>query len=74
MTIWRMLIACWILKAISTHTEYVILNAFQLQQLLHKRTSLLRYTYTDCFVVTGLSEIIIFALLSTLRNRPAYFV
>jgi len=32
MTIWRMRIACWITKATNTHSEYVILIAFRLQQ------------------------------------------
>jgi len=35
MAIWRMRIACWILKATSTHSGYVILIAFPLQQWLH---------------------------------------
>ena len=30
MTIWRMLIACWILNATDTHSEYVILVGFPL--------------------------------------------
>jgi len=32
--IWRMSTACWITKATDTHTEYEILIAFLLQQLL----------------------------------------
>jgi hypothetical protein len=44
MTIWRMRIACWIPKATNTHSQYVILIAFPLQQWLHERTSMLRYT------------------------------
>jgi hypothetical protein len=47
MTICRMRIACWILKATNTHSEYVILIAFSLQQWLHERASLLRY-YVRC--------------------------
>jgi len=43
-TIWRMRIACWILKATNTHSQYVILIAFPLQQWLQERASLLRYT------------------------------
>ena len=50
MTIWRMRIARWIPKATNTHTEYVILIAFALQQLLHQVASLLRYTYIACAV------------------------
>jgi hypothetical protein len=51
MAIWRMRTACWIPKATSTHTEYVILIAnFPLQQRLHERSPVLRYTYTGCLV------------------------
>jgi len=32
MTIWHMHIACWIPKVRNTHSEYVILTAFPLQQ------------------------------------------
>ena len=48
MTIWRMRIAYSIPKATNTHSEYVILTAFPLQQRLHKRASMLRYTYIVC--------------------------
>jgi hypothetical protein len=50
MTIWRMRIAAWIPKATNTHSEYVILIAFALQEWLHERASMLRYTYIDCLV------------------------
>jgi hypothetical protein len=50
MTIWRMRIACRIPKAIDTHSVYAILTAFPLQQLLHERASILRYTYTASLV------------------------
>jgi hypothetical protein len=33
-TIWRMRIACWLTKATDTHSGYVILTAFPLQQWL----------------------------------------
>jgi hypothetical protein len=51
-TIWRMRIACWVTMATDTHThsEYVTVTAFTLQQWLHERTSLLRYTYIICIV------------------------
>jgi hypothetical protein len=35
-------IACWLTKASNTHSEYVILVAFVLQQWLHERASILR--------------------------------
>ena len=45
MTIWRMDTACWIPNVTNTHSEYVILIAFPLQQWLHESFSTLRYTY-----------------------------
>ena len=53
MRIWRMRITCWISKATDTHSEYVILIAFPLQQWLHERASMLRYTYSACLVNYG---------------------
>jgi len=49
-TIWRMRIAYWIPKATNTHSEYVILIAFPLQQWLQDRTAMLRFTYIACRV------------------------
>jgi len=46
----RMRFACWIPKATDTHSEYVILSVFPLQQWLHERASMLRYTYIACRV------------------------
>jgi hypothetical protein len=37
MTIWRMHITCSIPKATKTHSEYVILTAYPLQQWLRER-------------------------------------
>ena len=45
-TLWRKRTACWILKAINTHSEYVILIASPLPQWLHEPASVLRYTYS----------------------------
>jgi hypothetical protein len=45
MTIWRMGVACWLPKDTNTHSEYLIFNAFPVQQLLKERVSVLRYTY-----------------------------
>ena len=42
MTIWRMCIACWIPKATGTHSEYVTLIAFPLQQRVHEHALVLR--------------------------------
>jgi hypothetical protein len=53
MTIWRMRIACCIPNATNTHSEYVILVAFLLQQGLQERASMSRYTYIACLVKTS---------------------
>jgi len=53
MAIWRKRTAWSITKATNTHSEYVILIAFSLQQWLHKRSSALRYTCTVCLVITA---------------------
>jgi hypothetical protein len=45
-----MRIACWIPKAADTHSGYVTLTAFLLQQWLKESASMLRHTYTDCLV------------------------
>jgi hypothetical protein len=45
MTIWRMGIACCITTATNTHSENVVLIAFQLQQRMHERASMVRNTF-----------------------------
>jgi len=52
MTMWRMRIACWMPKATNTHSQYVILMVFPLQQWFHERVSMLRYTYIAGLVHT----------------------
>jgi hypothetical protein len=52
MTIWRMRIACWIPKARNILSEHVRLIVFPLQQWLHERASMLRYTYSVCIVIS----------------------
>jgi hypothetical protein len=42
-TIWRT--ARWIPRATNTHSEYVILYAFQLQQWLHELAATIHYMY-----------------------------
>jgi len=41
MTVWHMCVAHWIPKATKTHSQYVILFAFTLQQRLQERASVL---------------------------------
>jgi hypothetical protein len=50
MTMWRTSIACWVTKAKHTHTQYVILITYPLQQWLHERASVLLYKYIVCHV------------------------
>ena len=57
MTIWRMRIACWIPEVTNTHSQYVILIAFPLQQWLQKRASILRHT---CSTLPVLLELLPF--------------
>jgi len=40
--------ANWIPTATNTHSEYVTVIAFLLQQLLQERTAVLGYTYMAC--------------------------
>ena len=46
-----MRIACWITEATNTHSEYIILIDFPLQQWLHEEVCMLRYTYIPCLVM-----------------------
>ena len=50
MKLLRMRFSCWIAKATHTHTQYVILIVFPLQQWLHERSSVLRYAYIACLI------------------------
>jgi hypothetical protein len=47
----RMRSAFWIPRATNTHSEYVIILAFPLQQWLKERTSMLRFTVIAFIVV-----------------------
>ena len=51
MTIWRMRIECCTPKATKTHSKYLILIAFPLQQWLHERNSVVRDTYIAFLVI-----------------------
>ena len=45
-------IAFWALKSTNAHSECVIVIALPLQQWLHERASMLRYTYPAGLVIT----------------------
>ena len=48
--IWCMRIACCLSTAADTHSEYVILIPFPLQQWLHECALMLCYVYVACRV------------------------
>jgi len=50
-TIWNTRVSCPIPKATNTHYEYAILIVLLLQQWLHERASMSRYTYIACLFV-----------------------
>jgi len=52
MTIRRMCIVCRTPNATNTNSQYVIVIAFLLQELLYDHASMLRYTYNACHVIT----------------------
>ena len=57
LTTWRMRIACWILKATDTHSEYVIFTAFPSQQWLQESASAWHYTYIHCLSCLVLNSV-----------------
>ena len=64
--------ARWIPEATNTHSECVLLIAFPLQQWLHERASLLRYTYTASLPVTDnlkFDKYLLIAGLYTMCNK-----
>jgi hypothetical protein len=61
MTVWGMRIACWIPKSKNTHSEYVLLIDFLLQEFLPDRASVLRYTYVvSCYVIRMLFPVTLY--------------
>ena len=59
MTTWRVRIACWIIKATNTHSEYVIFIAFPIHQLLQERPSMLRHSIMPNNCLSQLLSVII---------------
>jgi len=68
-------IACWITEASNTYLEYVVLIVLALQQWLHERASLLRYTYIACLVsIIWMSFSQSSSVKSLLRYDPSFYV
>jgi hypothetical protein len=63
MTVRRMRFVCWITKATDTHSEYVILIAFQWQEWLHKGDSMLRL-YVHCLSCWMLNLTVVYKMTS----------
>jgi len=55
MTICRMRNAYWVPKSPNTHSEYVILISFPLQQWLHE---MVRYIYMACLLLSNSDALI----------------
>jgi hypothetical protein len=65
-------IACWIIKAANTHSAYVILNAFPLQQWLHERYVMLVIGTWPVLLKNSVRKKIYFCCKSTLkRAKPS---
>jgi hypothetical protein len=56
MTTERKPIACWIPKAANTRSGWIILIYLPLQQWLHERASMIRYTYIVCLLFSYVSK------------------
>ena len=70
MTKWCMRTACWMLKATITHSQYVLLVAFPLQQWLHECAPMLRYTYTAYFVQVYIEVLLHNSLQLSMNLQP----
>jgi len=51
-----MRVACWRVKAADTHSEYVIIIAFQWQKWLRTRASVLRYSTLPVLWISALNQ------------------
>ena len=70
-----MCIACWIPKATNTHSQYVILNGFPLQQWLHERPSMLRHTHiAACPVPLARTQLRFTSVFDSFPLRPYAFL
>jgi hypothetical protein len=54
-----MRIACWIPKAMSTCSKYVVVIAFPLQRGLYECAAMLRYTYVACLVCRTVLQLVL---------------
>jgi len=64
-----MRIAYSITKATNAHSQYEVHINFPLQQLLHERASMLRYTYIGWLVSDKIHSIVKSLIISTVRHN-----
>jgi hypothetical protein len=65
-TLWS--IACWKTKATDTHSEYVV-HALPRREWFHERTSMQRYTYLACLVISCYLQVVTRENCSELHNN-----
>jgi len=70
-TVWRTRIACWVPKATNTHSVYVTLTAFPVQQRVNKRASMLDYSYNTlaCCLYWLKDEVLRSAVVNRVRGE-----
>ena len=73
MATWPVRVAYWIPKAINTYSEHVILTAFPMHKLLHKRASILRYTCIACLVYIFLVFNEIYGQIAVMLSQCLYY-
>ena len=69
-----MRIACWLPKAKNTHSQYVIRIGFPLQQWLHERSTMLRYTHIACPVPLARTHLRFTSVFDSFPVKPYAFL
>ena len=72
MTIWCMCVSCCTPKTTHTHSEYVMLIAFPLQQWLHQQASIFLHTYIVCLCSKFLSSQLLLRSLYLIRGKGLF--
>jgi hypothetical protein len=73
-TVWRMRIVCWVTKATNTHSQYVILVAFPLQERLPERPCTLRYAALPVLLTPVNDALVFLPSYHVLRCCNIYFL
>jgi hypothetical protein len=67
-------VACWIPKAINTHSEYVILTACLMQMWLRELACMLRHTYIACLALYFLHSLLSIAVTECNQTARSAFL